>query len=127
MSKAHIPNDGRRWLLVSPETYGLVLKSPEFIAASDLGDAVKKTGALGQIAGFNVFEGTMLGDGVEYIAGHPDWCHRIPEWAVPVHLQDLSGSGKYIGASAVQGRKIYAHKVSKKVAVRIKKAAAATE
>lgn len=127
LSKAHIPADNRRWALVSPDTFAHVLKSPEFISATDLGDAVKQTGALGQIAGFNIYECSTLPADVEYIVGHPDWCHRIPEWAVPVHLQDLSGSGKYIGASAVQGRKIYAHKVSKKVAVRVKKAAAAAE
>ena len=32
------------------------------------------------------------------------------DFSVPIHLQDLSGSGKYIGASAVQGRKVYDHK-----------------
>ena len=42
----------------------------------------------------------------EFICGHPNWCHRVMEWQVPVHLQDLAGSGKYIGASAVQGRKM---------------------
>ena len=40
------------------------------------------------------------------------------EFAVPVHVQDLSGSGKYIGASAVQGRKVYDHKVLRSVAIR---------
>ena len=55
------------------------------------------------------------------IVGHPDWCHRVEEWSVAIHLQDLNGSGKYIGASAVQGRKVYAHKVSKAKAVVIKK------
>ena len=50
---------------------------------------------------------------VEYVAGHPHWFAVIDEWAVPVHLQDLSGSGDFIGASAVQGRKVYAYKVTK--------------
>lgn len=34
-SVENVPTEGR-WLLVSPETYGLLLKSPEFIKASDL-------------------------------------------------------------------------------------------
>ena len=46
------------------------------------------------------------------------------EWQVGVHLQDLAGSGKYIGASAVQGRKIYAHKVTKPQTLLIKRNAA---
>lgn len=120
MSKANVPNDGRRWALVSPETYALLLKCPEFIKASDLGDKVAQTGAVGQVAGFQVFEATRLAAKTEYITGHPDWCCRVHEWQVPVHLQDLSGSGKFIGASAVQGRKVYAHDVTKPETLRIK-------
>lgn len=124
MSKANVPNDNRRWLLVTPDVYALVLTSPEFIKASDLGDAVVQTGAVGRIAGFNVYEdNTLTAETTEFIAGHPDWCTRVNEWQVPVHLQDVNGSGKYIGASAVQGRKIYAHKVTKSSTLFIKKKA----
>ena len=87
LSEEHVPTEGR-WLLVSPGIYGLLLKSPEFIKASDLGDAVVQTGAVGRIAGFTVFEDSTLGEGVEYIAGHPNWFAFIDEWAVPVHVQD---------------------------------------
>lgn len=122
MSKANVPNDGRRFLLVTPDTFALLLTSPEFIKASDLGDAVVQTGAVGRIAGFNVYEDNTLTEATtEFIAGHPDWCTRVNEWAVAVHLQDLGGSGKYIGASAVQGRRIYAHKVTKATTLFIKK------
>lgn len=114
-----------RWLLVSPDTYGLLLKSPEFIKASDLGDAVVQTGAVGKIAGYTVFEDSTLGENVEYVAGHPNWFAVIDEWAVPVHLQDLSGSGDFIGASAVQGRKVYAYKVTKGQTILVKKKVAA--
>lgn len=114
-----------RWLLVSPDTYGLLLKSPEFIKASDLGDAVVQTGAVGKIAGYTVFEDSTLGENVEYVAGHPNWFAVIDEWAVPVHLQDLSGSGDFIGASAVQGRKVYAYKVTKDQTILVKKKVAA--
>lgn len=124
MSKANVPNDNRRWMLVTPDVYALVLTSPEFIKASDLGDAVVQTGAVGRIAGFNVYEdNTLTAESTEFIAGHPDWCTRVNEWQVPVHLQDVNGSGKYIGASAVQGRKIYAHKVTKASTLFIKKKA----
>lgn len=124
MSKANVPNDNRRWLLVTPDVYALVITSPEFIKASNLGDAVVQTGAVGRIAGFNVYEdNTLTAESTEFIAGHPDWCTRVNEWQVPVHLQDVNGSGKYIGASAVQGRKIYAHAVTKKSTLFIKKKA----
>lgn len=121
LTKKKVPNDGRRWVLVSPDVFALVLKSPEFTKASALGDAVVQTGAVGKIAGFLVFEDATLSETTDFIAGHPDWCCRVNEWAVPVHLQDLAGSGTYIGASAVQGRRIYGHKVTKPQTLLIKK------
>lgn len=112
-----------RFLLVTPETFALILKSPEFIKASNLGDSVVQNGVVGQIAGFNVIEdATLTAEGVQFIAGHPDWCARVEEWAVEPHVQALDGSGSYIGASAVQGRKIYTHKVTKAEAVLVAKA-----
>lgn len=118
MSKAKIPSD-RRFALINPDFVSLLLKSPEFISASDLGDEVKQAGAIGQLAGFTCFEDATLPTHCSAICGHPDWCCRVEEWAVEPHVQDLSGSGTFIGASAVQGRKIYAHKVTKPVAVQV--------
>lgn len=119
LSKNGVPAD-RRFAIVTPDVFALVLKSPEFISASNLGDAVKQSGALGSIAGFTIFESNNLAANTEIIAGHPDWCTRVSEWAVDVKLQNLDGSGTFIGASAVQGRKVYAHKVTKATAVQIK-------
>lgn len=118
MSKENIPNDGKRYLLVTPDTYALILKCPEFTHASDLGDAVLQTGALGKIAGFLVFEWNDTTANLAMVAGHPRFATRCKEFSVPVHLQDLSGSGQYIGASAVQGRLVYAHKVLRSAAIR---------
>lgn len=119
MTKAKIPNDGRRYLLCTPDTYSLILKDKDhFVGSSDLGDEVKQTGAVGKIAGFLVFEWNDETANLAMLAGHPRFATRAMEFAVPVHLQDLSGSGKYIGASAVQGRFVYAHKVLRSVAIR---------
>ncbi len=118
MSEAKIPNDGKRYLLAKPKTMALILKSPEFIKASSLGDAVVQTGAVGKIAGFLVAEWNDNTANLAMIAGHPRFATRVKEWSVPVKLQDLSGSGKYIGASAVQGRMIYGHKVLRQAAIR---------
>lgn len=120
MSKAKVPVNGR-FALVSPDTYAVVIKSPEFIKASALGDDVVQSGAVGAIAGFTLYEDATLSAETDFICGHPDWCCRVEEWAVEPHIQDLSGSGKYIGAVAVQGRKVYAHKVTKPETVLIKK------
>lgn len=118
MSKANIPDDGKRYLLCVPEVFALVLKSPEFISASDLGDDVKKNGILGKIAGFLVKEWNDNTANLAMIAGHPKFATRAAEWETPVKVQDLAGSGKYIGACAVQGRRVYGHKVLRSVAIR---------
>ncbi len=118
MSKANIPNDGRRYLLVTPDTMALILKSPEFISASSLGDEVKQTGAIGKIANFLVIEWNDTTANLAMVAGHPRFATRAEEFSVPVHLQDLSQSGKWIGASAVQGRNVYGHKVLRSAAIR---------
>lgn len=120
MSAAYVPNDGRRWLVCSPAAYGVILKSPEFISASDLGDAVKQTGALGRIAGFNVYEDATLSETTDFLTGHPDWCHYVEEWKVGIAINNLA-DGKHIGACAVQGRSVYGHKVSKPQTLYIKR------
>ena len=118
MSKANIPNDGKRYLLVTPDTMALILKSPEFISASSLGDEVKASGAVGKIANFLVLEWNDTTANLAMVAGHPRFATRANEFSVPIKVQDLSGSGKYIGASAVQGRMVYAHKVLRSAAIR---------
>lgn len=117
MNKAHVPKRNR-YLLVTPDAMALVLKSPEFTDASSLGDSVKETGAIGKIAGFLVIEWEDETANLAMIAGHPRFATRAREFSVPVHLQDLSGSGNYIGASAVQGRNVYDHKVTRSAAIR---------
>ena len=118
MSKANVPNDGRRYLLVTPDALSLLLKCSEFISASSLGDDVKQSGVIGMIAGFKVKEWNDSTANLAMIAGHPRFATRVREWSVPVHIQDLAQSGSFIGASAVQGRFVYDHKVLRPTAIR---------
>lgn len=118
MTKANIPNDNKRYLLVTPACMSSILKSDQFTDASSLSDEVKQNGIIGKIAGFNVIEWNDSTQNLAMLAGHPRFATRAEEFSVDVHLQDLSGSGKYIGASAVQGRDVYGHKVLRSVAIR---------
>lgn len=135
LSKKGVPQDGR-WLIVSPDFMAVLMMDDHFIRQGDLSQQMKSAGAVGSVAGFAVYESNNLmvdnttvaaskKTTTEFIAGHPNWCHRVQEWSVDVHNQDLAGSGKYIGASAVQGRKIYGVKVSKPQTVYIKRTEAA--
>lgn len=126
-SEANVPNDGRRWAIVSPAAYAMLLKdTTNFIKKGDLSQEIQMSGALGQINGYNIYQCNRLPDGanitvsnvdykgvIGFICGHPDYCTRVDEYKVPVKVQDLSQSGTYIGACAVQGRMVYAHCVNK--------------
>lgn len=116
MSKANVPNDGRRYLLVTPDIYAAMLKSPLFVQASALGDDVKQSGAVGKMAGFTVYEWNDDTANLAMIAGHPRFATRINAWKVPIAIKDLADS-THIGASAVQGRSVYGHEVLRKSAV----------
>ena len=118
MTKAKVPATGR-WALINPDTMAFVRKSSQFTAASQLGDTVKQSGAVGMIAGFTVFEDATLPAHANAICGHKNWCCRVKEWARDVRPQSLDGSGTYIGAVAIQGRKIYGHKVTNSAAVQM--------
>ncbi len=131
LSRKGVPTEGR-FLIAAPEYLEVLMLDEHFIKQGDLSQEMVQQGVVGRIAGFNVFESnnmdyentTRVGGKkttTEFIAGHPNWCHRVMEWQVPVHLQDLNGSGKYIGASAVQGRKVYGLKVSKPKTLYIKR------
>ena len=77
LSKSNIPAD-RRWALVSPDVVALLLEDTTyFVRASQLGDNVVQSGAIGRIAGFTVYECNTLGATTEIIAGHPDWLSLI--------------------------------------------------
>ena len=117
MSRDNIPAAGR-YALCTPEVIAAVVRSPEFTQASSLGDEVKQSGAIGRIAGFNVIEFNDDTANLALICGHPRFATRVRAWQAPVRLQSLDGSGQYIGASAVQGRMVYAHKVLRQKGVR---------
>lgn len=131
MTRAGVPTKGR-WLIVAPESKSLLLRDPEFIKQGDISQQLVAEGAFGQIGGFTCFESanTMFEDTsivaskkttTEFIAGHPLFASRVMEFSVPVHLQDLSGSGNFIGASAVQGRLVYGVDITKPEAIFVKR------
>lgn len=110
------------WLAVSNETYGKIIKSPEFIKASALGDSVVQNGMVGRIAGVDVYETDNFKDedNIDFVLGNRIFCHYVDEWKVPVAVNKLS-DGKHIGASAVQGRQVYGSKISRSKTVFVKK------
>lgn len=118
LTKANVPSsDNKRYLLATPDFYALLLKDDHFVGASNLGDTVKQTGAVGRIAGFNVYEWNDSTAGLVCIAGHPKYATRATEFKVNPHLVSLEGDSQYVGASAVKGRMVYDHSVLRKAGV----------
>lgn len=129
-SRMGVPNDGKRWLIASPEFMEVLMTDDRFIKQGDLSQELVQKGVVGRIAGYNVFESnnTMFEDTklvvgkkttTEFICGHPNWCHRVQEWSVPVEIKNLTNN--YIGSSAVQGRKVYGIGISKPQTVYVKR------
>lgn len=118
--KAHVaPTE--MWLAVSADTYGLLLKCDQFVKASDLGDQVVQTGAIGKIGGVLVYEAdNITDDTVDFILGNRIFCHYVDDWAVPIEVKDLA-DGAHIGASAIQGRDVYGYTISRPETVFVKK------
>lgn len=110
------------WLAVTNETYATLLKCPEFVRATQMGDDVVKNGQVGRIAGLDVYETNNIPDEskVDFVIGNKVFCHFVDEWKVPVAVNDLKDA-KHIGASAVQGRRVYGRKISRANTVRVKK------
>lgn len=128
-SRMGVPKDGR-WLIASPEFMEMLLMDDHFVRQGDLSQQLLEQGAVGKIAGYVVFESnnTMFENAeivsgkktsTDFICGHPNWCHRVQDWSVPVAVVPLTNN--YIGASAVQGRKVYGIGISKPKTVYVKR------
>lgn len=93
---------------------------------SQIGAELAREGIVGRINGVNVLTqelGQVGGKDVEYIVYAIDWCQAIDEWMIEPTINDLK-DGAHIGASALQGRMVYADKVTNTGAVIVKKKSA---
>lgn len=77
LDKQNVPTAGR-FVVVSPDFYGLLLQDSRFIAGSDAAHTTLLNGQVGQVAGFTVLEsnnapaaGAKGADGSTIIAGSP--------------------------------------------------------
>lgn len=114
---ADIPRSGR-FAILSPAFYNSVKQNIVALATANLGDDVIATGKLGTLDGVPVYMSNNVAADTEFILGHMGWCQRVMEWSVPVGIKDLAN--EFIGSSAVQGRYVFEHSVTKATAVRVK-------
>ena len=115
MDNAMVPADGR-WLIVTAEAYGELVKSEDFIKQSNLSQELVMSGAVGMIAGFAIYKCPKLKtikSTFKAIGGHSLFCTRIEAWKVEPKLVDGNGDANVVGGSFIKGRKIYTHEVTK--------------
>ena len=127
LDEADVPMDGR-YIIVTPATYALLLQdTTHFIRYGDRSQEMLETGAIGEIIGLKVYRSNVLTGkkvkvaynsstedrNVEILAGHALFATRVEAWKVDPFLKDLNGDATIIGASAVKGRKIFVHEVTK--------------
>lgn len=120
--KLHV-NKSEMWLTVSSDVYNALLKDTDhFVRSTAMGDSVVLNGEVGRVDGVPVIEDVDfdVADKVDFILGNRVFAHFVDEWSVPVGVQDLK-DGAHIGASAVQGRRVYGKKISRPTTILIKK------
>ena len=71
-----------------------------------------------------MYETSDLDENTPFIAGHFSATTRADEFSVKPKVVDLSASGKYIGACAVQARTVYGIKVTHPQCIYVKKVTA---
>ena len=91
--------------------------------ASQIGAELAREGVVGKINGVNVIvedlsQNTAKTE-IEYAVYGIDWCQAIDEWKIAPSVNNLS-DGAHIGASALQGRMVYADTLTRKEAVIVK-------
>lgn len=106
-------------VIISDDTEGLLLEDDKFSnSAGSLGADLIRSGVVGKIAGVRVKTSSNLSATTEYIVMAKPWCQAIDAWKVEPTFNNLSNT--FIGASALQGRMVYADKLTKETACRVK-------
>lgn len=116
LDNAKVPQEGR-YMIVTPEFYGKLLKdTTNFIRQSNLSQELVMSGAIGMIAGFAVYKSNVLASvdaGIDAICGHPLFATRIEAWKKEPFVCDINGDMNVVGGSAIKGRMVFTHEVTK--------------
>lgn len=110
-------------VVVSPDTELSLLTDDKFANTSGtLGAELVREGVIGKIAGARTKMSANLASTTEYIVFAKPWCQAIDEWKIAPSVVDLRDA-QYVGASKLQGRMVYADKLTRTNACRVKKTA----
>lgn len=115
LDNAGVPAEGR-YALVTPEAYGELVKSDDFVKASNIGQELVQTGAVGMVDGIPVYKTAKLASidaNITLIVGHYNFATRIEAWQAEPQLFDGSTDASIVGGSLLKGRKVFTHEITK--------------
>lgn len=124
LAKKGVPKE-RMYVAIDYATETLLLTDEKYSnTASQIGAELAREGVVAKINGVKVIVQDLGTDSsekpIEYIIYGIDWCQAIDEWMIAPTINDIK-DGEHIGASALQGRMVYADKVTNTKAVIVKK------
>ena len=96
------------WMVVDPDTMGVILQAPEFIHATKLGDETLRKGAVGRIAGVDIKESTVLkavGGKTTILAGTTEAITFAQQIIKVETIKDKDFFGDYVRGLYVYGAK----------------------
>lgn len=104
MDNAMVPDKGR-FIIVTPNTYRVMKKSPEIILNTDIGQEMKLKGVVAEVDGLKVLKvpANRLPDNFGFLMGHPS------ATCAPMVLEDFSlyDNPQGISGFLVEGRVVY--------------------
>ena len=124
LTQAKVPQKNR-FAIVNAEMQAALLNDDKFIRQGDLSQELKNSGAVGQIAGLAIYPSESMPNGADIsvgtvahygvtavVAGHPMFNKRYEIWGTEPAINTMVVSN-IIGGSMLQGRKVYAHTITK--------------
>lgn len=124
LDAAKAPKTGRK-LILTPEMENLLLDvDSKVVLDTSRGDAIQTEGYVGRLLGFDVFSTVLLPAGTNMIALQLRGYAAKEVFKIEPRIQDLDGSGQFIGDSAVQDRVAFLYGVIRPTFIQVNNGAA---
>lgn len=107
LDDAGVPEEGR-WLVVSPLVYKAIKGASDYSPASELGDEVKMSGAVGKLEGFNIFKSRNVQISTQHkcLAGYNGAITVAEQIAQTEAMRDPDSFADLVRGLVVFGRKV---------------------
>lgn len=109
LDEANVPQSGR-WMVVSPRVFRSIKGNSSYSAASELGDMIKMSGAIGMLEGFNIYVSNNVQISTQHkcLAGYRG-CITYAEQLV--NTEAIRREGSF--ADAMRGLLVFGRKVTR--------------